>query len=95
MYQLFFWDCRVKAGKNFLKFEFGADQSALGIINYFKLRLWWPYQEAPSQPEGGRFRKVHVIETEVQKDEQDDEGEIFLLGFLRVVFIYLQFFIWK
>ena len=95
MYQLFFWDCRVKAGKNFLKFEFGADQSALGIINYFKLRLWWPYQEAPSQPEGGRFRKVHVIETEVQKDEQDDEGEIFLRGFLRVVFIYLQFFIEK
>jgi len=40
-----------------------------------EIMLWWPYQEAPSQPEGGRFRKVHVIETEVQKDEQDDEEE--------------------
>merc|ERR1712131_361816 len=40
-----------------------------------ELMLWWPYQEAPTQPEGGRFRKVHVIETEVQKDEQDDEEE--------------------
>ena len=39
------------------------------------LRLWWPYQETPAQPEGGRYRKVHVIETEVQKDEQDDEGK--------------------
>jgi len=40
-----------------------------------EIMLWWPYQEAPTQPEGGRFRKVHVIETEVQKDEQDDEEE--------------------
>lgn len=40
-----------------------------------EIMLWWSYQEAPSQPEGGRFRKVHVIETEVQKDDQDDEEE--------------------
>merc|ERR1712142_454380 len=40
-----------------------------------EIMLWWPYQETPAQPEGGRFRKVHVIETEVQKDEQDDEEE--------------------
>ena len=85
MYQLFFGIVEGSlAGKNFLKFEFGADQSALGIINYYEFRLWWPYQEAPSQPEGGRFRKVHVIETEVQKDEQDDEGEIFLQIFFEL-----------
>jgi len=40
-----------------------------------EIELWWPYQETEKVPEGGRFRKVHVIETEVQKDEHDDDDE--------------------
>lgn len=40
-----------------------------------EIMFWWPYQETAAQPESGRFRKVHVIETEVQKDEHDDEDE--------------------
>ena len=58
--------------ENIPKFKFGANQSGIVILSF---RFWWPYQETAAQPESGRFRKVHVIETEVQKDEHDDEGK--------------------
>ena len=45
------------------------------LFQMISIRFWWPFQEAETQPENGRYRLCHVIETEVQKDEVDDEGE--------------------
>lgn len=40
-----------------------------------EIMLWWPYKENDKQPDEGRFRKVHVIETQAQRDDRDDPVE--------------------
>ena len=37
------------------------------------IEAWWPYQETPTQPKDGRWRVAHVIETEMPRDDRDDE----------------------
>ena len=49
------------------------------------IQAWWPYQEAPTQPEEGRWRLAHVIETEIPKDDRDDDGKLsFSLKILKI-----------
>merc|ERR1712062_27698 len=44
-----------------------------------EIELWWPYQENPNQPEGGRFREARVIAMVEQYEADDkDDAEITL-----------------
>merc|ERR1711935_174729 len=37
------------------------------------IQAWWPYQETATAPKEGRWRVAHVTQTELPRDDRDDE----------------------